>query len=152
MRIFSAGVCGFAVLGLLVGAGLAFAETKPDFSGVWVLNKTESAYPNPASMPTKLTRSVRHDGSSLEYEVEQVVNGKTVKSDVEVTIGHSAPGDPAVAEWKGSMLNVTLHRKDGAKQLESWSLSADRKRFVNEIVITKADGGEAKIHLVFDRQ
>jgi hypothetical protein len=141
----------FVLLGLM-STQRGWCETKPNFSGIWNLDTVESSYPNKASMPSRLTWSIRHDGADFTFDIEQVLNGKTSNDNVDVVIGDRTSTAPAVAEWKGSALSLTLVHKDGSKRMETWTLSADRRKLVDEVVVRKRDGSESKLHLVFEKQ
>jgi len=138
----------------------AVAAENPNFSGVWQLNKTESDYgAKGASLPDRLTRTVQQKGNSLKYKVEREKDGRKGGFEVEVEIGGQpfASDEAGVvsAEWHGQTLTIETLFNPGtdrsSSQVESWTLSADGKKLVDEYVATRHDGGQTHIRRVFDK-
>ncbi len=145
---------------LLVCTAL-FAQSKPDFSGKWKLNRAESDFSDPrATIPDRLTFSIQHQGDSLKYKVEREAAGKKGGFEVELEIGGAPYESDAAgvvsAEWKGNTLIVTTLYNPGSDrasdQKETWSLSSDGKKMMDEVLIHPPRGKEAHIRRVFDKE
>lgn len=141
----------YRILTLLLITGLAcLAGSKPDFSGVWKLNRSDSKFPGAA--PNSLVRTVEHSEPRLRYVVEREIDGQKKEQDVEVTIGAAGPDDRVAAVWEGDVLVVTLHADGDVTQVERWKLSADRRRITDETEVRRPGKDPVKLLRVFDRQ
>ena len=83
---------GAAILALSV---LAFAATKPDFSGTWTMD-TQRSYGIPRNMSQTLTITQKDDRIELETKIIQPNNERTVK-DTYVLDGKEYDFTPQVA-------------------------------------------------------
>jgi len=137
---------------MLLASLPVFGQAKPNFTGTWKLNITESQYPNKDGMPTSLVRTVDHKGDSLRYKVEREFNGKKDGFDAEVTIGDANLEANIVAAWDGSVLVTTLTTAQGVKQIEHWKLAEGGKKISDQTVVRRTDGTETNILRVFDKQ
>lgn len=142
-------LCALTVMLGLSLAGLA--ESKPNFSGTWKLNLTDSRYPSKDATPARLVRTVEHDGDEMHILMDRELNGKVDKSDWGFHIGGGNPEDVVTASWDGMVLVVTLTTPK-VKQVEHWKLSADGKRITDETVIERPGQETLKLLRVFDKQ
>ncbi len=147
---------------LLCTALLAIAQTKPDFSGNWVLNLQASDYSAPnTAKPDKITIAIQQKGNHFKYRWDRYANGRKGGYDVDVTAGGSPFESDAAGvislEWKGSALAVsTLYNPGQDRQSyneELWTLSADGKRLTDDLTIHPPQNA-APVHVVrvFDKQ
>ena len=141
-------------------AACAAAQSKPNFSGTWSLNRADSDYSAGGSLPDRLVRTVQHNGKSLRYTVEREKDGRKGSFDVELEIGgapyESDAAGIVTAEWSGATLVIKTLYNPGtdreASQVEKWTLSADGKKVVDQLVFHRPDGKEVPIKRVFDKQ
>ncbi len=136
---------------LLMLALPAFGEQKPNFSGTWKLNATESKFPS--GNPPVMTRFVEHKGATLHLKIVRDNNGSPSVTEAKTTIGEANPENPVNAVWAGSVLVVTfVSSQQGITQTERWKLDEVGKRTVAETLIQSTDGTERKQLRVFDKQ
>ena len=147
---------------LLCVAGISVAQQHPDFSGTWNLNVADSDYSDKhAVVPDRLVLTVQQSGDALKYRLAREKDGKKTHYDVELTIsGPPYESDAAgvvTAEWKGDKLEIPTLFNPGqdrqSDQTETWSLSADGKRLIDDVLIhPPRNGPEVHIKRVLDKQ
>lgn len=147
---------------LLLASASAWPQSKPDFSGVWTLNKAESDYSDPrAAVPDRLVRTVKQKGENLKYKVQRERGGQKGEFEVDLDIGGSPYESDAAgvvsAEWNGTTLVLkTLYNPGSDRQSdqeENWSLSADGKKLTDQLTVHPPRGGkEVHVKRVFDKQ
>jgi hypothetical protein len=138
----------------------ASAQSKPDYSGIWVLNAAASDFSDHGTAPDRLIWTFRHDGKTLGFKQDWAKGDKKDKFDIDLEIG----GAPHVsdeagiieAKWKDSTLLVNFLYNPGtprqSEKFEKWSLSSDGKRLIDEMTYRNAKGDEYHIKRVFDKQ
>src|SRR5450631_369510 len=147
---------------LWIFAAIAAAEQHPDFSGTWNLNIGASDFSDKRAVaPDRLAITVHQKGDSLKYRNEREKDGKKRHFDVDLTIGESTfeSNDAGVvsAAWKNNVLEITTLFNPGqdrqSDQIEIWSLSSDRKRLTDDLVVhLPKNGGDVHIRRVLDKQ
>jgi hypothetical protein len=144
-------------------AAVAWAQAKPDFSGVWKLNieETEFTGPKPSASTFSAVRTVQQTNKDIRLKIENNRNGKKGGFDF-VTI--PIAGEPHVsdeagiitAEWKGETLHFHYLYNPGtdrqSERTEDWTLSADGKKIVDQEERTQPDGKVLRYKIVFDKQ
>ena len=132
---------------------LLSGETKPDFSGTWKLLSR-----NDVAAKDSLIHIVKQKGDDLHYRIDRDQNERV--TDVDLTIG----GPPHVsdeygiiqAKWQDDVLVVSFLYNPGtereAEQVEHWKLAEAGKRILDDTVVRRAQGKEAHIQRVFERQ
>ena len=138
----------------------AAAQSKPNFSGTWVLNAAASDFSDHGVVPDRLVRTLRHHGGALGYKEEWAKGDRKTKFDIELEIGGAADESDAAGivevKWKDATLLVNILYNPGtprqAEQFEKWSLSDDGKRLVDETMWRTAKGQEFHFKRVFDKQ
>ena len=154
----------FQIVFLSVALGAAaWAQAKPDFSGVWKLNIEETEFTGSKPSPSTFSavRTVQQRNKDIRLKIENNRNGKKGGFDF-VTIpiaGESHVSDEAgiiTAEWKGETLHFHYLYNPGtdrqSERTEDWTLSAEGKKIVDQEVLTRADGKELRYKIVFDKQ
>lgn len=157
-RVF--GILFAVILGVLVAIS-AWPASKANFSGTWTLNQAESDYSNAsASIPDRLTRTIQQAGDHLKYRVEREKAGRKGSFEVELDIGSGTPyeSDAAgivTAEWKAEALVLHTLFNPGSdrqsEQTETWSLSGDGKKIIDDFVYITREGKKISIRRVFDK-
>lgn len=139
---------------ILALAATMFAQSKPDFTGTWSLNRAESHYNNPSAMPAKLLKIVEMKGDSLHYIVERDLkgDGKLDRMDVNLDIGGADPDSNVTAKWEGVTMVVTIVAQSGARQIEHWTLEPGGKRLTDSTTIQQPGKPDAAILRVYDKQ
>jgi|SRR5579872_1209950 len=147
---------------LFCTALVAAGQSKPNFSGNWILNLQASDLSAPnINKPDKITIAIQQKGDHFKYRWDRYGNGKKAGYDVEVSVG----GGPHVSdeagiismEWKGSTLMVNTLYNPGqdreSNTAETWTLSEDGKRLTDDVVVHPPQN-RAPVHLVrvFDKQ
>ncbi len=135
---------------LTFGASTLFAQTKPDFTGDWKLNKAKSELgPLADRTPDDLIVKINHKEPELKTSV-QGPNGQSQESSVTINgqpTVHTDKGpmgevkSTATAKWDGDVLLVDVKREMGetsALQSDRWSLSGDK----NVLTIARTLSGQ----------
>ena len=136
---------------LLVGP-LA-AQSKPDFSGSWKMNKAESK-PDPEG-PKELAFTIEHKEPAFKYHATgEDSEGAPFEESGDFKIdGKEYPGPASftiAAHWEGVVLVARIGPSDAPVQIVSLRLSADGKRLTRDVA--NKEGGETIAHQVFDKQ
>lgn len=139
----------------------ACADSKPNFTGTWLLNVAESRFPANGSVPDRLAHIVEQNCSRLRYKLEREQGGRRGGFDVELKIGGPAHVSDAAgvitAKWVDRTLVVTMLYNPGSErevaQIENWVLSEDGKKVIDDTVVRQtSSNAETHIHRVFDKQ
>ncbi|MBI1764957.1 MAG: hypothetical protein HYR56_26400 [Acidobacteria bacterium] len=150
----------------LLLAGLALADTKPNFSGNWVLDKDRSNGKQPGF---DQTISVKHTGDQLTLETKQ----KTARGEVAFNESYAfngqemdfepqgmPPGSKGKrsATWlpngRGILVNDTVTGADGKlvrKMTRKWQLSADGNTLTIDYYIDDPQRGEYEMKRIFNK-
>lgn len=141
---------------LLCAALAAAAESKPDFSGNWLLNPDASDYTDPRAVrPEKMTLSIQQKNDRFKYRVENQARGRKYTYDVDASAG-GAPFESDAAgvvsiEWSGATLVVSTLFNPGQErqsdQVDRWTLSPDGKRLTSDLVVHPPQNRPA-VHIV----
>lgn len=156
-------LCGLFCLLL---AGLALADTKPNFSGNWVLDKDRSNGKQPGF---DQTISVKHTGDQLTLETKQ----KTARGDVAFNESYAFDGKEMDVEpqgmppgakakrsssWlpngRGILIRDTMTSADGKPMrttTRKWQLSADGNTLTIDYYIDDPQRGEFEMKRVFNK-
>jgi hypothetical protein len=130
------------------------AEGKPDFSGSWKLNMSESKAEEDG--PKSLAFKIEHKEPALKYTAKgEDFQGDPFTETAEFTIdGKEYPGpEPTklTAHWEDQVLVIRATLGGATLQTVRMRLSADRRQMVRDIS-AKDQIGERSIHQVFDRE
>jgi hypothetical protein len=135
---------------------------KPNFSGVWTLDKSRSDYgrlPPPASQ----TRTIDHKDPDLKLKT--VTTGSF--GEVTTEYNYKTNGEPASDTIRGSKVSHTSKWEEGtlsiaferalpngsvAKSTEKWFLSEDGKTLMSVNKSLTSNGDELTITAVFSKQ
>jgi hypothetical protein len=151
-----------AFLLLILNLG-SWAQSKPDFSGVWKLNIDDTEFtgakPSPATFSA--IRTVEQKNNELRLKVVRMNDGKKGGFNfVRIPFG----GDPHVsneagiitAEWKEQTLHFHYLYNPGtdreSERTEDWTLSTDGKKLIDQEWFKRPDGKELRYKVVFDKQ
>ena len=104
----------FVLLGLFAAG--AFAQTKPDFSGEWVLNRPDSTLPPPVANVESGVVSIEHREPEFRFHRTYVIAGISREADFSVPIGGAEQvqtGPPGVStrltlRWEGNTLVLAM--------------------------------------------
>ncbi len=137
------------------------AQTQPpNLSGEWKLNLTRSNFGSfPA--PLSITRSVKHEGSTLTMSILQ----KSPQGEVTTQLTYTTDGKPLTnkvqggeskgsAQWIGDKLMIESSREiQGATltQKDIWTLAPDGKTLTIDSRVTLPNGG-FDIKQVFEKR
>jgi hypothetical protein len=172
VTLFRKALAGLSVVGLAVV--LVGAQGKADFSGTWILDKSQSDVSQLMGIsedPEKvrsasMTMVVEQQGMSLKVTRMLKTQGEerkeihTYKTDGSETVNTGFHGEPVVARtfWEGDKLVIssTRTRKALLKDvvIESrgvWSLSPDGKTLTIAARVN-SPRGEQRVKAVFDKQ
>lgn len=139
---------------------LAWTQTKPNFSGTWKLNVTESDYSDKrAAVPDRLVWTLQLNGDHLKFKVESERQGKKGAYHVDTKIGgepfESDEAGIVSAKWKGDSLAIdTLYNpgKDRESSMEEmWTLSPDGKRLTDKVVYHLPKTAKSAVDVQFTR-
>lgn len=130
------------------------AQPKPDFTGVWKMNAAESRATGDG--PFSLTLRVDHKEPVLKYKATGADSeGEDFEEQGEFTTdGKEHPGPATstiVVHWDGQNLIVEFSQGKSIVQTISMRLSEDGKRLIRNVVL-KDEGGENRMHQVFEKQ
>jgi hypothetical protein len=153
------------VLFLLIAASVSltgFAKN-PDFSGTWVLNKSESKLNEEFSRaPVRITITQKDNAMTTEtVSVRQgnertrtasyTLDGKESKNE-----GYQGSEIVSIAKWaddgKSLTIVTTFERRDGGKMVTNATYKMDGKKLVVENKMTGGRGGDSAETWVFDKQ
>lgn len=138
----------------------AAAFAKPNFSGNWKMNASETNF-GQIPPPERLERKIAHEEPNIKFTTTQ----SGPQGDVTSEMAYTTDGKPAVnktragevtsvAKWDGDVLTVNSKREiQGVEitQSERWMLSEDGKRLTIENTINTPQG-DFKLKLVMDKQ
>ena len=146
----------------ILSAATLLGAAEPDLSGTWLLNLSKSDFGMmQAQAPTKLERTVVHEGGSLKFTTRQsgsrgeVVTRMSYTTDGKASVNKTARGEiTGSAKWDGAVLVIASKREiNGATitQTERWTLAQGGKTLT---IINKVEmpAGETEARLVFEKQ
>jgi hypothetical protein len=144
-------------LTLAAAANLAqpvFAQDKPDFSGTWKLNLTQSKSEEDA--PKSLVFKIEHKDPAFKYTAKgEDFRGEPFTETAEFTIdGKQHPGpEPTrvAAHWDGQSLIMRFTLGDTPLQTITLRLSDDGRQMVRDIA-ARDRIGERSMHQVYDKE
>lgn len=163
-------MAALAILVLLCAP--AGAQTPPDFSGHWVLNKAKSKEHRPDQFKDRRMEVVHSEPDlSVTIRDERPNGGEfraylDFKTDGTPTESFLGAPQQAVARWEGSKLVIRWNMDSRTRQkptsapgsrgatppfIWTWSLSADTNTLTNEIRVFQDVKGEITESLVFTR-
>lgn len=137
-------------------ASIASAQTKPDFSGAWKMNREKSKFADGG--PENLLIKVDHkeptfvedwkvstpDGE-LSFQAKYTTDGKETEQEV---MGRTAKTS---AKWEGDALVIEF-KSEGGFFKRKIMLSADGKTITKVVTQSKGDGGQSEDTVVFEKQ
>lgn len=142
----------------------AYAQTRPNFSGTWRLNPSESNLTDRrVAVPDSLVWKISQRGDHMTYTVERVAQGKKNAFTAEIDIGGGAYESDAAgiitARWNGTALAVdTLYNPDNERRAsmeETWTLSEDGTKLTDSVVYhmpkTAKNPSDAVFKRVFEK-
>jgi hypothetical protein len=153
---------------LSVVSQLGYGETKPDFSGNWVLNKTKSKQRNPGQFKRQ-TMEVRQKDPELNVDLrsEQPEFRAYLNLKTDGTPAVAILGSPqrAVIKWDGNKMIIRWNLDGTASSSGSgsgrqgasppftwiWTLSPNGNTLVNDTHLYGDVTGDIVERLVFDR-
>jgi hypothetical protein len=106
----------FLATALVACAAAAGAQTRPDFSGEWVLNRQESVLPPPVAQVERGVVRIEHHEPSFTFERHYVIAGTsrearfTCRTDGAEVTETSPQGFPTTStlRWDGSALVLAM--------------------------------------------
>jgi hypothetical protein len=144
---------------------IAYGQPKPDFSGTWKLNPSQSNYTDPrVAVPDSLVWKLEHRRDHLLYIVEGIRQGKKNGFTADINIGGGAfESDEAAiitARWQGASLAVQTVYNPGnerrASMDEVWTLSEDGTTLTDSVLYhvpkTAKNQSDVIFKRVFDKQ
>jgi hypothetical protein len=139
-----------------VGASIAGAQTKPNFSGVWKMNPQKSKFDG-TDAPTGMTLKVEQKGVDLVETVDvqdgsgdEAVEGKYVIDGKESDVHLGPETAKGTAKWEGDTL-VIEWKADGFSFLRKHTLSADGKT-ITMAVRRPSPNGDVDETVVLEKQ
>ena len=148
------------ILAIAVLTASAWAQSAPDFSGVWKLNPAASDFSDHGAVPDRLVRTLRQKGNTLRYNEEWAKGERKNHFDIELEFG--GPPDESDAagivkvERKDATLLVNILYNPGtdrqAEQIEIWSLTDEGNQLVDQTTYRTVKGREFHLKRVFDKQ
>jgi hypothetical protein len=160
-----------AVILTLIMSITSFSQTRPDFSGKWVLNKAKSKERNPRQFKRSTMEVLQHD-PELDIQVrDERPDGQefraylNLKTDGTSAIGILGSPQRAVIRWEGDKMVIRWNMDrpasaaGGASGRQgatppftwTWTLSPDGKVLVNETHLYGDVTGDIVQRLVFER-
>lgn len=149
-----------AILGGALLAAALYPAAKPDFSGVWKLDITRSAF-GPVPVPARVTRKITHSEPSLTIAEEQkggagdqsytrqyTTDGK------EISYSENGANVKAAASWEGDALVIRSIADAGGTTLQfiqtlTLSNGGTTLKDVTHVITPQ---GEFDITYIFDKQ
>jgi hypothetical protein len=143
-----------AVIGL--SAAIASAQTKPNFSGAWKMNREKSKFDG-TDAPTGITLKIDQKGADLVETIDvqesggdEAVDGKYVIDGKESDIQLGPNIAKGTARWEGDTL-VIEWKADGFNFQRKYFLSADGKT-ITMAVRRPSQNGEVNETVVLEKQ
>ncbi len=149
----------FALALLIVGAGLLWSASKPDYSGTWKLDPVRSRLAHEED--TKLVFKMEHNEPAIRIVV---TDAKAENQPLELTtdgVEHDAQldGRPAKVsaawdQWGEDRLILTISQKDGSgeKTLVREFKLGDKGRILTTVMREKDGSGEKRAYEFFVKQ
>src|SRR5579872_1481205 len=144
---------------LCIAPFAALAQTPPDLSGVWEVNKEKTTFRG--APPERMRVKIEQHGSNLSFTMRVVPKGV---APVQQTLNYTAPGESknlmhgapmtSHAEWSDTTLVVRSIAKMGDKELhlaDRWNLAAGGKQLQWREAHQFGDEAQAEELYVFDR-
>lgn len=140
----------------------SFAQTTPNFSGVWKMDPELSDF-GPQTVPSSAEYVVRHVGGKISFNYTQ--DGSTTRTDLipdndeRITSSTEETATWTRAHWSGQVLVIESRERrkfgilatTGAGWTSRWSLSPDGQQFIIERTI-RNNIYETKQRIVFVKQ
>lgn len=141
-------------LALILAAALASAQSKPNFTGTWVLNSSKSDLGG--APVTKISVQIDHHDPILKYTAKGTADGQDFEETETITTdgkpGHDSRGAAITTHWEGDMLVSVATTDDGHPLYESrMTIAADGKRCTRDFLRTSPDDPQ-KRHEIYDKQ
>ena len=147
------------VLPLIMACGMAPAQPKPNFNGVWKMDPARSDFPSGPVSESRLDR-ISVDGVNLKDTIAQKLRHRDEST---YDMIYTLDGKPctnhvngnlvtATARWEGSdmVIDSKVHALRTADIEDRWSLSADGKTITLKRHMTGAVTADQTV--IFDRQ
>jgi hypothetical protein len=131
----------------LLAAGLP-AQNKPDFSGRWKLNETQTEMS--PSGPREIVFRIEHKEPMFKYTANGKVSSQNFTETYEFNTSVRPQRDPSKivvdGQWEGSTLALRFYKGEAELIKFTLRLSPDGKQMFRE------GGRDGKLHEVYDRQ
>jgi len=144
----------FLFLTLTLSTALVSAQSKPNFTGTWVLNAAKS---DMGGAPiTKISVEIDHNDPILKYTAKGTAGGQDfVETEILTTDGkpgHDSRGAVIATHWEGNILVSVATTEDGHPFYEMrMMLAADGKSCIRDFLRTSPDDPQ-KRHEIYDKQ
>ena len=139
-----------------VCASIASAQTKPDFSGTWKMNREKSKFAGggPDSLLIKIDHkeptfvedwSMSTPNGERSFQAKYTTDGKETEQEV---LGRTAKTS---AKWEGDALVIEF-KSEGGFFKRKITLSADGKTITKMVTQSPRDGEQTEDTVVFEKQ
>jgi hypothetical protein len=141
-------------LALALSTALLSAQSKPNFTGTWVLNAAKS---DMGGAPiTKISVQIEHHDPVLKYTAKGTADGQDFEETETLSTdgkpGHDSRGATVTTHWEGATLVSVATTDDGTAQYEARiTLAADGNSFTRDFLRTSADDRQ-KRHEIYEKQ
>jgi hypothetical protein len=136
-------------------ASIAAAQTKPDFSGTWKMNREKSKFERggPESLLIKIDHkepafvedwTMTTPNGERAFQAKYTTDGKETEQEV---MGRTAKTS---AKWEGDALVIEFKTESGFFKRKI-TISADGKT-ITKVVTQSSDGGQTEDIAVFEKQ
>jgi len=154
-----------AAIGLALAVAVtASAQSKPNFSGTWILDVAKSDFGGAPAL-TSMSHEIQHKGTTIGIATTQktaqleLVNRRTLTTDGKENTNHlkTSAGDQDVkstSKWDGPRLLTTMTldvQGTPASVTDTWELSADARVLTITRSATMPDGSITQ-KFVFNKQ
>jgi hypothetical protein len=141
-------------LTLALSTAVLSAQSKPNFSGAWVLSLAKSDMDG--APVTQISVQIDHHDPILKYTAKGTANGQDFEETETLTTdgkpGHDFRGAVIVTHWEGTTLVSVATTQDGHPFYEvRMTLSADGKSCTRDFLRTSPDDPQ-KRHEIYDKQ
>ncbi|MGH9850979.1 MAG: hypothetical protein ACREBD_14170 [Blastocatellia bacterium] len=137
-------------------ASIAGAQTKPNFSGTWKLNREKSKFTGggPDNLSIKIDHkepafaeawSMSTPDGDRSFQAKYATDGKETEQEV---MGRTAKTN---AKWDGAALVIEWQQEDRFFKRKI-TLSADGKTMTKVVTQTRGDGQQTEDTVVFEKQ
>jgi hypothetical protein len=142
------------LLTLALGAALGSAQSKPNFTGTWVLNLAKSDL---GGAPiTRLSVQIDHNDPVLKYTAKGTADGQDFEETETLTTdgkpGHDSRGAVIVTRWEGNVLVSVATTEDGHPFYEmKMTLATDGKSCTRDFLRTSPDDPQKRLE-IYEKQ